>query len=88
MALELARQAQDQSKPETERRDALRHLAALRGESSQLVSEIHSEDVGRVAGTMVVFGELGLKNFSLEAAARICREIRFESSERKRWQAA
>lgn len=56
----LAAQVSDKSKPEQERRAALKHIAALRNEPEHIADSIPEEDLVSCANGVAVMLELGL----------------------------
>lgn len=65
----LARTVQDVNRPDSERWDALRHLAAIWGENADTVATIPVEDIGAVVAGMTVWSRIGLRDLTLTDAA-------------------
>ena len=64
----LVAQVRDENQPSEARRDALRHIASLRGESATAVASIPVEDLSNVVSAITVWSKIGLKDLSLQAA--------------------
>lgn len=76
--LELAKQAQDSSKPVEARRTALKHICALRGEPVALVDAVTEDELAWVAAAMTVCSAAvpALRDLSLVDSLQALREGR------------
>ena len=72
----LVQQVKDTSKPVEARREALRHICTLRGESSQVVNTIPEASLSAVASYATVWQQIGLRGLTVEKAAEADAEIR------------
>jgi hypothetical protein len=85
MILALAQAVQDTNKPEPERREALRHIAALRSEPTACIDGIPESDLRSVAQMATIWGQLGVgTNMSVADSADAVREARMISEARER----
>lgn len=72
----LARTVQDVNRPEGERRDALRHLAAIRGENASPVDKIPADDLVSIVAGMTAMSAIRLADLSLADVLEAIREGR------------
>jgi hypothetical protein len=76
--LALAETAKDATKPESERREALRLMANLRGEPDAGIDSIPIEDLGTVAALATTWNQVsaGLKDSSIRDSAETVADLR------------
>ena len=72
---ELARKVQDINQPVEQRRAALRHIAALRGEPEYLANQVPDDQIGAVAAAMTMWPD-GLKGLTMKHAWEAIQEGR------------